>query len=413
MRNVVPLSKLVLLASLYLAQGLPFGFFTQSLPVLLRQQGVSLAWIGSSFLLAAPWALKFLWAPYVDRYGSARFGWRRTWIVPLQLLSALLLAVLSQYDVKLGLGVLFGAVFCANLFAATQDIATDALAVELLPERERGLGNGVQVAGFRLGMIVGGGLMLVLFDDLGHAVGMLLMAAMLLVLTLPVAFHREPVRSLDLISANARAGAPFSLLWSRIGHPKFGAWLLVLVACRGADFGTPMLRPLLVDRGSSLTDIGWLTGTAGALAGLAGALFGGIRLRSMQRSRALGSFCAIHGLSLLLYGIHAQAPFSTPALYAAVGVEQFTGGMATVALFTAMMDRCEPETAGTDYTLQASLVAGSTGILGIGSGLSAQVLGYPVHFALASALAVCGAFFGYTFLAREEAHKACSRAVRV
>ena len=60
--------KLGLLASLYVCQGLPFGFFTQALPVLLRKQGVSLEAIGLSSLLALPWALKFVWAPLVDRY---------------------------------------------------------------------------------------------------------------------------------------------------------------------------------------------------------------------------------------------------------------------------------------------------------------------------------------------------------
>ena len=66
--------KLLLLGSLYLAQGLPYGFFTQALPVLPRARGLSLEAIGLSSLLALPWALKFLWAPAVDRQGSRR-GW--------------------------------------------------------------------------------------------------------------------------------------------------------------------------------------------------------------------------------------------------------------------------------------------------------------------------------------------------
>jgi hypothetical protein len=126
----------------------------------------------------------------------------------------------------------------------------------------------------------------------------------------------------------------------------------------------------------------------------------------MPRAFAVGGFGALHGLSLLVYGIHAQVGLPLPALYASVGIEHLTGGMATVSLFTCMMDRCDPDTAGTDYTLQASLVAGATGIYGIGSGVSAQVVGYPLHFALASLLALFGAFFGYTFLARQAAAQA-------
>jgi MFS family permease len=63
---------LTLLASLYLAQGLPYGFFTQALPVLMREQGASLTLIGATSLLYLPWVLKFLWAPAVDAFGTRR-----------------------------------------------------------------------------------------------------------------------------------------------------------------------------------------------------------------------------------------------------------------------------------------------------------------------------------------------------
>ncbi|MCK7473190.1 MAG: hypothetical protein MZV49_06060 [Rhodopseudomonas palustris] len=57
--------------ALYVAQGLPYGFFTQALPVLLRDAGLSLKAISATSLLFLPWALKFLWAPFVDHRGSA------------------------------------------------------------------------------------------------------------------------------------------------------------------------------------------------------------------------------------------------------------------------------------------------------------------------------------------------------
>ena len=82
--------KIGLLASLYLCQGLPYGFFMQALPALLRHQRVSLAVIGLTSLLSFTWACKFLWAPLVDLWGSNRFGYRKSWIVPLQLGAVLL-----------------------------------------------------------------------------------------------------------------------------------------------------------------------------------------------------------------------------------------------------------------------------------------------------------------------------------
>ena len=113
-----------LLGTLYAAQGLPFGFFSQALPVFLRKQGHSLEAVGLSSLLAAPWAFKFLWAPLVDRHGSARFGRRRGWIIPLQALSTALLFSLAVFPAQGPLLPLLVAVFFTHLFAATQDLAS-------------------------------------------------------------------------------------------------------------------------------------------------------------------------------------------------------------------------------------------------------------------------------------------------
>ncbi len=102
--------KLGLLATLYLAQGLPFGFFTVALPVLMREQGLSLPDIGLTNLLSLPWALKFLWAPLVDRFAGGRLGRRRSWILPLQGASVLAVVGLSLVDPRTGLWVMMAAV---------------------------------------------------------------------------------------------------------------------------------------------------------------------------------------------------------------------------------------------------------------------------------------------------------------
>jgi MFS family permease len=196
-------AKLGLLSSLYLSQGLPFGFFTQALPVLLRKQGLSLPAIGLAHLLALPWALKLLWAPPMDQYGSAKWGRRRGYILPLQCLSAALLLSLALPAAGLDTTLLMAAVLGVNLLAATQDVATDGLAVDLLAPEERGWGNGIQVAAYRVGMILGGGLMLAVFDAvsgfsadaLGYSAHFALAAALCVAGTLFAALTFHPPRA--------------------------------------------------------------------------------------------------------------------------------------------------------------------------------------------------------------------------
>lgn len=79
----------------------------------------------------------------------------------------------------------------AIAFAATQDIATDALAIGILKPSERGLGNSIQVVGGYLGSILGGGVVLIGLDTLGWNKSLLLMAGGVFTLILPVLFYRE------------------------------------------------------------------------------------------------------------------------------------------------------------------------------------------------------------------------------
>ncbi|HAN30080.1 MAG TPA: hypothetical protein DCQ06_00645, partial [Myxococcales bacterium] len=147
------------LASLYIVQGLPFGFQATALPIVMRQQGASLTAIGLLSLLSLPWICKPLWAPWVDRSPFGGPGRRRNWILGSQsllLLACLLGALVADSGDHT---LLLCAVFVMNLCAATQDIAVDGLAVDLLSGGQLGPANAAQVVGYKVGMMFGGGLL--------------------------------------------------------------------------------------------------------------------------------------------------------------------------------------------------------------------------------------------------------------
>ena len=387
---------LALLASLYIAQGLPFGFFTQTLPVLMRQQKISLGFIGLSTLLALPWALKFLWAPLVDRRGSARFGRRRSWILPLQALAIATLLVASLFDPLDGFGPVLALVLAANVIAATQDIATDALAVGLLEPSARGLGNGMQVAGFRVGMILGGGLLLVVYDHVGWRGATQLLAGGLVLTTIPILFHREA----PYVPVAPAPGPRDAFSWLAI--PGATAWLAVLLAYKTGDaLASGMLKTFLVDGGIDLAGIGKVLGYVGFAAGFAGAIAGGMLVNPLGRRRSLLVFGLLQAATVAAYStIAGEVPTTgepppVPILalrdvYVLSALEHFTGGMATAALFTVTMDACRREQAGTDYTLQASAVVVATGLSQSISGFLAEPMGYAPFFLLSAALSALG-----------------------
>lgn len=374
--------RLGLLASLYVAQGLPYGFFTQALPVRMREQGVGLGAIGLTALLALPWAFKFLVAPWVDRHGS-----RRAWIVPLQAGSALTLLAVSFVAPEDSWVLVLSAVFVTNLLAATQDVATDGLAVDLLPAEERGLGNGIQVAGYRAGMVIGGGVLLGVLGSQGWGLAVRLLALALVVSTLPALFAREPARP------TVRTSPGVGDLLGSLRRPHLAGWLVLLSVYKLGDaFASSMVRPLLVDQGYDAAALGRILGGVGFGGGLAGALLGGWLITRLGRRTALIAFGVLTASSIVGYAALAYAPerLNTASLYALVLFEHLASGMATAALFTCMMDACREEHAATDYTLQACVVVIATGVAAALSGFVAEGIGYVGLFAVSSALTLIG-----------------------
>lgn len=372
--------KLVLIGSLYISEGLPFGFFTQALPVLLRQSGLSLTEIGLTSLLALPWALKFLWAPMLDHNYSRRVGQRRSWIIPVQLLTAIILAWAAALSPASDMALIFVVVALCNLCAATLDVAVDALAVRLLLPAERGLGNGVQVAGYRVGMVISGGLLLIVFEHLGWARSFMFMAVLILLLTLPIVFFKEPAPTVS----------PPSTRWSWSYFKQAGVlpWLGVIFFYKMGDaIGAGMVKPFLVDRGLTLAEIGWLIGTLGFVASLIGALLGGVLTSRFGYYRAMITFGLLQVVGIVGYCLVASVTVTKPALYAIIMFEHMAGGMATTAIFTMMMDACRRGSEGTDYTIQSCTFIIATGIATVFSGWLAQTIGYAGYFAVSAVAA--------------------------
>lgn len=349
--------KLGLLSALYLVQGLPYGFQTTALSVYLRTQGVSLLVISSLGLLAAPWMAKALWAPLVDRYGSERLGRRKSWILPMQLGLAGTCAAAAFVPVPGALWLLLGLVFLMNLFAATQDIAVDGLAVDLLEPHELGWGNTAQVVGYKAGMLIGGGLLVSMTAFFGWPGLFLSMSLLSLLVFAVIALAREPRR------AAAGPGGE-RLSWAEVRERLFAVsrlpgtgWMLLFIGTYklGETMVDVLFKPFLVDMGFTAVQIGQWVGTWGLVASLLGSFAGGwlasrvpllaaVALASLLRVFPLGGE----------WWLALQGPTEAGVITVTVA-EHFFGGVLTTTMFAFMMSRVDRRIGATHYTLLASM----------------------------------------------------------
>ncbi len=394
-----PSTKFVLLGSLYTSQFLPAAFFFQALPIFLRQQGASLQVIGLMGLLTLPWILKFLWAPLVDRYGSRKWGHYKSWIVVTQFLLALTLIACASIDTFQGNEwLLFSGVFLVVTMAATQDIATDAIAVRLLAPHERGWGNGIQSAARAVGGLLGGGIMLLVLNQLGWQVSVWFLAGGVLLALLPLLWYREGPAGSPLtthtFSNRSPAANYFETLLSFVRQPQALLWLFfILIYATGSSMAATMFRPLLVDLGLSMADIGWMTGIVGSLAAIVGSLLAGGFIQPLGRQRSLILFGLLQAIAVAALTLPAIGIRDPLILYAVSTGEVFARSVASTALFTVMMDKSRPETAGSDYTLQSSVyvLGHQVGVPAL-SGFIAAALGYTGVFIIGFVVCLMGAW---------------------
>lgn len=378
------MKKLALLASLYVAQFIPVAFFMQTLPVFLRQQGVSLEAIGLTNLLSLPWTFKVFWSPIVDRYGWTKWGHYKSWILAMQSLLVMALVFCASLNIETHFVLLLVGMLLAISCAATQDIATDALAVELLAPAERGWGNSIQGAGGYLGGILGGGGILILLNYWGWTGSLLTMALCVLLLMIPVLFHRENSAS------HKSQNLSWQVLVQFFRRPGMGGWILVLLTyMMGTTIAHTMFRPLLVDLGLSLAQIGFMNGVVAYSAGFVGAIASGFLMKFLGgRKRSLIVFGTLMAIASVASIVPTLGFTSLPVLYLVSIGFQLAYSMALIPMYTVMMDYSRLGMAGFDYTLQVSIVFVGSLIAGGMSGFIASAMGYRVAFIISGAIAL-------------------------
>lgn len=261
-------SVIVVLAGLYVAQAIPVYLVAAAMPAIFRAQGISLVSIGSMALLMLPWVIKFLWAPLVDRYYVAALGKRRSWIIPMQLVSVGIITYLSTLNVAEHLHILFPLLMVLALSSSTQDIATDGFAVEHLAPKDQPLGNAVQGGSVAAGVLIGGSLSLFLHDLWGWSAALKTAAALSFLTLLPLLFFRENPRKDKTAEGEGKSRPSIIRFVKRHSTLMLLFFALLFRLPEGLVKGVE--QAFLVDFGFTLSQIGMVSGGAAACVGLGG-----------------------------------------------------------------------------------------------------------------------------------------------
>ena len=353
---------LALLFLLYLSQGLPFGFQATALPVFLRQHNLSLTAIGVSGMLALPWALKALWAPLVDRYYLPWFGRRKSWIIPMQIcliISTFTASIVCESGKLTPLLIL---IFFMNLFAATQDIAVDGLAVDLLAEKDLGPGNAAQVIGYKAGMLISSGV-LVYFTPYTGWKGLFGIMAVISILPLPMLliFSEKSEKAWELAEKLDIKKMIYAFGQAVRLPGAVGFMMMIATYKTGEVMIDVMFKPFLLDNGFTPSQIGLYIGTIGMAASVAGSFTGGMAGTRFPLMRLLFMTILLRMVPLVGEWLITLSTPSTASVLAVTLAEHFIGGMLTTILFACMMSRVDKRIGATHYTIFASIeVAGKS-----------------------------------------------------
>ena len=422
------------LAMLFLgfSAGLPLLLVFGTLSAWLRQAGVDRSTIGHVSWVALAYALKFLWAPLVDRIDlpvlNRLFGHRRSWMLLAQMGVITGLLLMATGDPRDGLTAVVWAALLVAFSSATQDISLDAWRIESVDvDRQAAMAATYQI-GYRLGMIAAGAGALYVADFIDWNAAYMTMAALMGVGVVTTLLIGEPERriseqtwadearvvsflenSAHLPNAYRRVAAwfigavvcPFTEFFARNG--RYALWILAFVATfRISDITLGvMANAFYIDMGYSLSEIATVTKVFGVIMTMVGAVVGGVLVMRLGLLRVLLGAAIIVALTNLVYAWLATQPADVALLAIVVSADNFSGGLAGSAFIAYLSGQTNRAYTATQYALFSSMMLLPAKFLAGFSGDIIDASNYVVFFTYASGLGV-PAILLVLFLMRRE-----------
>ena len=344
------------------ASGLPYVLVFITLTAWLRSEGLDLSVIGFFGWITLTYSLKFLWAPFVDRFSIpvlSSIGSRRSWILLMQIIILISLIFISLIDPTNNL-LIFALVALIIAFAGSiQDIAIDAYRIESAPLEDQGnLAAGYQF-GYRISILVGSSLSLLIADAYSWPTAYQLMS---LIIALNVLFSfaistEEKNENLVQLNHINSVVEPLKDFFERFGIKLASMLLLIVATYRLTDIVMgPMANPFYIDLGYTLSEIGYVKVVA-LIATIIGVFIGGFFIKKigLYKSLMIGAFLVM--FTNLLFSFAAISEKNLTLLSLIVASDSITAGIVGTVNITFLTSLVSIKYTGFQYALLTSLMA--------------------------------------------------------
>ena len=360
--NQIELKRILSFTGFGFASGLPYVLVFITLTAWLRSEGLDLSVIGFFGWITLTYSLKFLWAPFVDRFSIpllSSIGSRRSWILLMQIIILISLIFISLIDPTNNL-LIFALVALIIAFAGSiQDIAIDAYRIESAPLEDQGnLAAGYQF-GYRISILVGSSLSLLIADAYSWPTAYQLMA-LIIALNLLCSFvisTEEKNENLVKLNHINSVVEPLKDFFERFGIKLASMLLLIVATYRLTDIVMgPMANPFYIDLGYTLSEIGYVKVVA-LIATIIGVFIGGFLIKKigLYRSLMIGAFLVM--FTNLFFSIAAISEKNLTLLSLIVASDSITAGIVGTVNITFLTSLVSIKYTGFQYALLTSLMA--------------------------------------------------------
>ena len=381
--------RLLAVLLLGFSSGLPLALSGATLQAWMKTENIDLTVIGLFSLVGLPYALKFLWAPLMDRFVPPFLGRRRGWMLVTQLALVVAIAAMAFSSPTKMPGLTAALAVMVAFFSASQDIVIDAYRTDVLEEHELGPGASFNTLGYRVAMLVSGGLALILADHVSWKSVYLLMSIAMGVGIITSLFAPEPRMPARVPKTVSEAVVlPFVEFLKRTGAWEILAFIVLYKI--SVVMAVALTTPFMLDLGFTKTDIGAVTKTFGLGCTILGALTGGGLMVRLGIRRSLWTFGLAQGISNLAFVLLAHVGHNYPVMVASIAVENLCTGMGNVALLAFLMSVCDKRYSATQMALFTSLFALTRVLGGAPTGFLVKGLGWEAFFVVCTLAMIPG-----------------------